>query len=382
MPPLPAPALQALATTLQSLLSTTPYACTSLTQLTGGTTSFVFLGTLTTPLVLTSPSGVQRTEETVIIKHAAPFASIHTDFLVDAGRVKYEAAMLGALRGFRPGGDASGVEVPEVYWYDAAGKVLVIQYIPATVPLHKNLHSLSTSEAARIGHALGTWLKAFHAWCEEPAQEGLKEMVEGNREEVDLKWKLTWGQGTEVLDTMEDVVGKEERAAWDKASASAWEEKEVRDNGVVHGDFWAGNVLIPHALPAQENAGELQLSVIDFEFTHLSPASTDLAQFLGSLLELSYTALSPPPSTLPLLTAFLAGYGPLSEDLKWRTAIYVGAFVVNWWSRGPPGRQDVDAERRERGVELAKKGVGWVRSGWERDLKAFEGGPLWVLFTG
>lgn len=140
------------------------------------------------------------------------------------------------------------------------------------------------------------------------------------------------------------------------------------------------SVLIHEALPAQDNDVELQLHVIDFEFSHLSPPSTDLAQFLGSLLELHYISPSPHPSTLPLLTAFLAGYGPLSEELKWRTAIYVGAYVVNWWSRGPPGRRDKDDETRGRAVELVKRGVGWVRGGWERDERVFAGGPLGVLF--
>lgn len=241
MPPLPASALHTLATTLQSLLSPTPYACTTLTQLSGGTTSFVFLGTLATPLVLTS----KRIENTVIVKHAAPFASCHTDFLVDAGRVKYEAAMLAALRGFKPGEKASGVEVPDVYFYDAVGRVLVIKYIPSTVPLHKTLHLLNSAEADRIGCALGTWLRYFNVWCEVPAQEALKTTLEENKEETELKWKLTWGQGTEVLDRMGDMIMKEDREAWDVAKDRAWEEKEGKGTrrGIVHGDLWAGKYV-------------------------------------------------------------------------------------------------------------------------------------------
>ncbi|KAK7180320.1 hypothetical protein DPSP01_011997 [Paraphaeosphaeria sporulosa] len=390
MPPLPSPALSILTDDLRTLLAPTPYACTSLTQLPGGTTSFVFLGVLATPLVLTPPSGAQRTEERVIVKHAAPFASCHTEFLVDAGRVAYEAAMLGALSGFhgvklpedKNRGEGADVQVPEVYFYDDRARVLVIQYIPSAAPLHTALESLSSAEADCMGRALGTWLKRFHTWCEE--QAGLKEVLGGNEEEVKLKWKLTWVQGTGVLDRLGDVVGEEERGAWYAARDRVWQEKQspgVLQRGVVHGDFWVGNILMPTPLPNPDETRSLQLHVIDFEFSHLAPLSTDLSSFLGSLLEIYYISPSPLTSIEPLLTAFLAGYGSFSEDMKWRTLIQTGVFVVNWWSRGPPGRGDVDAETRRRGRELVRMGVRWVKGGWERDHTVFKGTQLERIAT-
>lgn len=81
MAPLPPSEFADLAAKLQVLLSSKPYACSSLEQLTGGTTSFVFLGTLSTQLLTSSSK-----QEYVIVKHAAPFASCHTEFLLDAGR--------------------------------------------------------------------------------------------------------------------------------------------------------------------------------------------------------------------------------------------------------------------------------------------------------
>jgi hypothetical protein len=68
--------------------------------------------------------------------------------------------------------------------------------------------------------------------------------------------------------------------------------------------------------------------------------------------------------------------------MKWATAVGVGVHVVNWWSRGPPGRTDVDAATRRRGVELVRRGVGWVKGAMERDRNVLLNGPLGVLFEG
>ena len=86
-------------------------------------------------------------------------------------------------------------------------------------------------------------MRRFHTWCKESEQAGLTDILQRNEEAVDLKWKLTWGQGTDVLDMMGDVIGADERAAWDAVRERAWEEKEGRvetSRSVVHGDFWVG----------------------------------------------------------------------------------------------------------------------------------------------
>ncbi|KAL1604998.1 hypothetical protein SLS60_004541 [Paraconiothyrium brasiliense] len=377
MAPLSAPELHQLAINLQSILSTTRYACTSLTQLTGGTTSFVFLGTLHQPLPVIHHAGNQKQEDSVIIKYAAPFASCHTEFLVDAGRVKYEALMLEVLQRFASSKREITIKTPKLYHYNEGERVLAIQYVPDTGPLHKSLDRLSEEQAERIGHALGTWLAAFHVWMDTPEQSGLTEQLKQNEEEVELKWKLTWGQGTEVLETLGDVVDEEDRRVWDAARLAAREDLGKEEGkGLVHGDFWAGNILVPNTLAAEAGIEELQLHIIDFEFSHFTSRATDLGQFLGDLCEKYYISASPPASILRLIAGFLTGYGPVSEELKWRTAIYVGVHVVNWWSRGPPGRKDADESKRERGRKLVRTGVKFVKGGREQDKRVFLDTPI------
>jgi hypothetical protein len=70
-------------------LSKTPYACSSLTQLTNGTTNFVFRGTLTQPLRLQNRveegTGLMITK-TVVLKHYTAFAALNKDLPIDISR--------------------------------------------------------------------------------------------------------------------------------------------------------------------------------------------------------------------------------------------------------------------------------------------------------
>lgn len=70
-------------------LSATPYSCSSLTQLTSGTTNFVFRGTLTSPVSLhgDTKEGIDAPiSSTVIIKYSTGFAAVNKDFPIDASR--------------------------------------------------------------------------------------------------------------------------------------------------------------------------------------------------------------------------------------------------------------------------------------------------------
>lgn len=59
-------------------LSKTPYVCSSLTRLTGGTGNFVFRGVLSQPL--------QDGTKTVIIKHAEDYVASNPDFPLSTTR--------------------------------------------------------------------------------------------------------------------------------------------------------------------------------------------------------------------------------------------------------------------------------------------------------
>lgn len=61
-----------------SEISSSPFACSSLTQLSGGTANFVYRGVLSRPL----PNGTT----TVIVKHAEEYLASNSDFKLTAER--------------------------------------------------------------------------------------------------------------------------------------------------------------------------------------------------------------------------------------------------------------------------------------------------------
>jgi hypothetical protein len=72
-------------------LSKTPYACSALTRLTNGTTNFVFRGTLTQPLDLSSEQDIKERIsaaiiQTVIVKHATAFSPLNKVLPIDVSR--------------------------------------------------------------------------------------------------------------------------------------------------------------------------------------------------------------------------------------------------------------------------------------------------------
>jgi hypothetical protein len=66
-------------------LSETPYACSSLTLLSGGSANFVFRGVLALSL---SSQGrkTAATIETIIVKHFTDFLAVNRDFKLDVSR--------------------------------------------------------------------------------------------------------------------------------------------------------------------------------------------------------------------------------------------------------------------------------------------------------
>lgn len=70
---------------LLSELSQTPYACSDLVKLNGGTANFLYRGTLLQPLN-PQDAAPDSTTETVVIKHSEAFSPGNRDFLLDITR--------------------------------------------------------------------------------------------------------------------------------------------------------------------------------------------------------------------------------------------------------------------------------------------------------
>jgi hypothetical protein len=85
MAPLEQAEKDVLSTQIVQQLSQTPYASSSLSELSGGTTNFVFRGILAQTLPI-QDGNVTTSTKSVIIKHSTDFVAINRDFPLDVSR--------------------------------------------------------------------------------------------------------------------------------------------------------------------------------------------------------------------------------------------------------------------------------------------------------
>lgn len=82
MAPLNAEEMNNISVSVKGVLLATPYTCSSLSRMTGGTANFTFRGIFDTPLTLSGGELVT----TAVIKKATGFAAINKNFALDARR--------------------------------------------------------------------------------------------------------------------------------------------------------------------------------------------------------------------------------------------------------------------------------------------------------
>lgn len=120
-----------------------------------------------------------------------------------------------------------------------------------------------------------------------------------------------------------------------------------------------------------------ELFIIDWEFAQYGHRSTDLGQILGDLYERKiYNNLD---ITIPVLQAVIDGYGGLvSDEMAFRTAVYVGVHLVSYYDRRP--RKGPRAVSEDVLVNGLRVGRDFLVKGWEKDRDFFRGGALGLLF--
>ncbi|KAK5636879.1 hypothetical protein RRF57_012591 [Xylaria bambusicola] len=364
-------------------LSETPYACSSITQLTNGTTNFVFRGQLVHPICGEGNEG-DATATTVIVKHSLEHAALNKDLPIDGSRTLYEVSMLTSLNELPP--STLRVKTPRLHLFIRETNIQVLEDIPDVDDL-KNVLVLSagkqilTAQAATsIGHNIGAWLRSFHDWA---IISNTKFTDFGDNESMRiLKYDITYGAYLDVLESSFPDLLEGHRLPLRQVKELAMKEFEKTSNdwfagenwGIIHGDFWSGNILLPS--PSQ-SIGEENLFVVDWEFVQFGRRAYDIGQMIGDLYE--RWLFRGAESAIPMIEGFIEGYGQLKDDeLAFRIAIHAGVQLIGWYIRRAPGSplgfpldQVTDAMRT---------GRDWISKGWQKDKKYFENTPLARLF--
>ncbi|KAK4871207.1 hypothetical protein LT330_000444 [Penicillium expansum] len=350
-------------------LSPTPFACTSLTRLSGGTANFVYRGTLSS------------TGQSIIIKHTKDHSASNPDFKIDVTRCHFEEAILQALDGLtRYTNGKISVKTPRLLDFNRETNTQVFEDLPDSIDLKNFLlskvsHDLSESSGRALGSALGSWLKSFHHWTTEEQQTEITKLLGENKIMKDLKF---WVNYTMLLDTIENFpsILEGDRDIFEKIRdlAAAELERQSHDDGygVIHGDFWTGNVLLPNVPLTHQS--DTKVFIVDWELSQIGSRALDLGQMIAELYETKlFKNLD---GGVWIIQGFLEGYGALNDEMAFRTAIHVGVHLICWGSRVPGWGTQKQIE------DVVKSGRDLIVHAWRKDKAWFAQGTLSCLFKG
>ena len=119
------------------------------------------------------------------------------------------------------------------------------------------------------------------------------------------------------------------------------------------------------------------LYVIDWEFVQYGHRAYDLGQMIGDLLEARHFKNS--TCATWAMEGFMKGYGPIDDDLAFRTAIHAGAHLIAWSSRrGADGSFSASIDQATTLMQMA---VDFIVKGRRREKRWFLNSPISCLFS-
>lgn len=352
---------------IQSLLSPTPYACTSLVPLKGGYANTTLRGTLTNPL--------QDGSKTVVVKHTKDI-QLTEDFKLEAVRLDFENEMLHTAR------QAIRIEVansviigiPEVYYYDRRNKILVMQDAGVGVKDLKNsllAGEISAKQADIIGEALARFSSRLHSWGK--TESHLYEDIQKHRQATNVYTWATYGRLAETIGMVSDGSLEAYREIFHQAHQVM--SSEIRDSAnsvIIHGDYWTGNILV--SLDQDDMPiGVKSLYVIDWEISRVGPALFDIGQMSAEIFLVNHFRQK--TEATRLLDAFLGNYeGLTSLNARCKMAVHFGTHLVVWPIRVPGWGTTKEVE------ECAKLGAQFIEKGLQGDVEWLKESVLGEMF--
>ncbi|KAI8958965.1 kinase-like domain-containing protein [Daldinia sp. FL1419] len=356
-------------------LKGTPYEASSLDILSGGTANFIYRAKLAQ--LLEDGTGE------VAVKHSEDYIASSPDFKLTLSRCRIEEECLKALSTFSIAGKEYEsdfcnfvVKTPRFYYFDEKTNTQVQEYLQNGTDL--KTHTLTVLSEAdtevtkhqslQLGKALGRWLRGFHGWATQ--QSELRKTVAANKELQQLKHFINFSWLLDRVNQFPAVLGSAKGVFEKVKKMAAAELEDVSQLQVIHGDFWTGNILLPKA-PIQKGVG-VPMFVIDWEMSQIGKPNLDVGQMLAELYELKlYKGKA---AGLYMVQGFVEGYGPVSEDFAFRTAIQIGAHLVAFGMTVPGWGS---AEQVE---ECGRLGRDIITHAWQKDRKWFEASDFACLF--
>ncbi|PWY65296.1 phosphotransferase enzyme family protein [Aspergillus heteromorphus CBS 117.55] len=351
-------------------LSGTPYACASLTQLSGGTANFVYRAILSHPL----PNGIK----TVIVKHSEDYVASNQAFKLSAERCLAEEAILRALNSLpslcltngraEDHSSLATVKTPHLFTFNRHTNTALTEDLPDSLDLKSFLilaamsGSVSRGWATLIGCTLGTWLHTFHSWADAERQAGVVAEIEKNHAMRCLKFTINYDVLLSRIDKYPEILGdcREVFGAVREMAAAEMSRNDGEGFGVIHGDFCM--IISKNAL---EKPSKIQLFVVDWELCQCGPRALDLGQMFAELYMLKH--YKDIDAGEWIIQGFMDGYRGLSDEMAFRTLIHVGVHFICW------GTQTAGWGTPQQVEDVARLGRDIILRAWEKDRSWFEG---------
>ncbi|KAH7174954.1 kinase-like domain-containing protein [Fusarium flagelliforme] len=338
---------------VQKALKGTSFTTSSLEKLSGGSVNWIYVANLTRPL----KDGTLE----VLVNHAESYMASKPDFPLPSLRCTVEAETLKILSGMEIPSLSDSynfiTRTPKLYDFDAEGLNQLIQLQPKGI--HSKDYAIQNFQSPTpqslkpqcyaLGRALGRWLKDFTEWSAHQIDH--RELIAQN----DFAQTYALGDFGAVLEDVEKT-----------AAAELEEHDKLR---IIHGDFWTGNIVLRNTVIKE--ASEIPLFVVDWEMSHLSHPSVDFGEMIAEMHALwLYKSID---AGLWMMEGFIDGYGEVSEEFAFRTAVHAGTHLVCVIADDPSW----GAENYERVMAVGRD---ILVHAWDKDTDWFLKGDLEGLF--
>jgi hypothetical protein len=119
------------------------------------------------------------------------------------------------------------------------------------------------------------------------------------------------------------------------------------------------------------------LYVIDWEYVQFGHRAYDLGQMIGDLLEARHFKNS--ACATWAMEGFVRGYGPVDDDLAFRTAIHAGVHLISWSTR-----RKADGSLcapLDQATSMMQMAVDFIVKARRKERKWFLSSPIACLFS-
>lgn len=140
------------------------------------------------------------------------------------------------------------IGTPKLYHFNHETSTQVQEYLSDAVNLkHYALKHLQapTSQAAELrcrhlGQCLGSWLREFHNWSDQPERKNLRELLAGNEEMRNIKKMINYDELLRRVSVFPTLLQDHKGTLQQIVNMATSELEDNKKLSVIHGDFWTG----------------------------------------------------------------------------------------------------------------------------------------------